>query len=213
MNKHTIVLWGIIAALVVISVLGFIFGRGQPQPTNKIGSPPPMAAADWLRGDLAAKAVLIEYSDFECPACAAYYPLVRQMEEKFGASLAFVYRHFPLPTHRNAELAALAAEAAGRQGQFWTMHDWLFEHQTDWAGKSKAEEIFTRAAGELALDKNLFVAALSAKELKDKVLASYREAQTLKLARTPTFFLNGQELPLPITAAALEKIIAEKLNR
>ncbi|MEK7208685.1 MAG: thioredoxin domain-containing protein [Patescibacteria group bacterium] len=211
MTKHTIVLWGIVGVLIIVSILGFIFGRGQP--ISRVKTPPPVTAADWVKGDPAAKAVLIEYSDFECPACAAYYPLVRQMEEKFGPDLAFVYRHFPLPTHRNAELAALAAEAAGRQRQFWAMHDWLFEHQTDWAGKTKAEEIFAGAAGGLALDENLFVKDLTAKELKDKVAASYRESQAIKLTGTPTFFLNGQELPLPFSAIELEKIIAEKLNQ
>ena len=88
--------------------------------------------SDWVKGNRSAPVVLVEYSDFQCPACAASAPLVKQLTEEFGNKIAFVYRHFPLPQHKNAYPAAQAAEAAGKQGKFWEMADLIFANQTKW---------------------------------------------------------------------------------
>lgn len=89
---------------------------------------------DNVKGSREAKAVLIEYSDFQCPACQVYYPVVKQLTEELGNEILVVYRHFPLTTiHPNALPAAKAAEAAGKQGKFWEMHDMLFDKQSEWS--------------------------------------------------------------------------------
>jgi protein-disulfide isomerase len=81
---------------------------------------------------------LIEYSDFQCPACGFYFPLLKKLEEEFGENIAIVYRHFPLSSvHPNAKFAAYAAEAAGKQGKFWEMHDLIFTNQSEWSDKKK----------------------------------------------------------------------------
>jgi len=71
----------------------------------------------------------VEYSDFQCPACGAYYPMLEEMFAEYKDKISFTYRHFPLPQHRNANAAAYASEAAGAQGKFWEMADMLFKNQ------------------------------------------------------------------------------------
>ena len=85
-----------------------------------------------MRGRADAAVTLVEYGDFQCPYCGEAYPVVRELQERFGDQLRFVFRHMPLPDlHPRAPFAAEAAEAAGAQGRFWEMHDRLFEHQRE----------------------------------------------------------------------------------
>ncbi|MDP4009229.1 MAG: DsbA family protein, partial [bacterium] len=85
---------------------------------------------DQVKGSREARVVLVEYSDFQCPACQFYADWISQLAESFGEDIAIVYRHFPLRSiHQQAELAAVASEAASKQGMFWEYHDLLFERQ------------------------------------------------------------------------------------
>ena len=87
-----------------------------------------------FKGTNAAPNLLVEYSDFQCPACGIYYPIVKQLAEEENERVKVVYRHFPLRSiHPNAELAAKASEAAGKQNKFWEFHDMLFERQSRWS--------------------------------------------------------------------------------
>ncbi|MEX1068649.1 MAG: thioredoxin domain-containing protein, partial [Patescibacteria group bacterium] len=111
----------LIWALIVFGLIGATWGMAQlaSSPGNQTTTfATEISDSDWVKGDKDASVVLIEYSDLQCPACAAYAPLVNQILGEFGDRIAFVYRHFPLPSHKNAEPAALAAEAAGKQGKF-----------------------------------------------------------------------------------------------
>jgi len=216
MMKHRVILWGSVGALIFVSVLGMIFlgGKSDESSNNISGEPRQVTASDWVRGDITAKVTIIEYSDFQCPACGAYYPVIKRLEEKFDSQIAVVYRHFPLTQiHQNAELAATAAEAAGRQGKFWEMHDLLFENQKIWSANSDAKEIFISYAKQLQLNEEQFVSDLGAKDLREKISSSYKEGVSLGITGTPTFFLNGKKLPAPRTYEEFEKIISEKLNQ
>ena len=94
-----------------------------------------------------ASVVITKYSDFQCPACQAYAPVLDILIEEFGDDLRVVYKHLPLPQHDHAQTAALAAEAAGMQGAFWQMHDLLFERQDHWAqGQAPTD---TQTAGDI----------------------------------------------------------------
>ena len=91
---------------------------------------PPVGPRDHVQGPEDARVTLVEYGDFECPHCRAAHPVVRRIQERFGASVRFVFRNFPLTEiHPLAEPAAEAAEFAATQGKFWEMHDSIFEHQ------------------------------------------------------------------------------------
>src|SRR5215471_16784128 len=91
----------------------------------------PVTHLDHILGPETAKVTVVEYGDFECPNCGQAYPAVKILRKYFGERMRFVFRHFPLrEIHPHAELAAEAAEAAGAQGKFWSMHDLLFENQS-----------------------------------------------------------------------------------
>lgn len=215
MTKHNIILWGSVGALIVASVLGLIFFSGKSDKSSNIssGEPKQVTVSDWVRGKITARVVIIEYSDFECFSCGAYYSVIKRLKEKFGSEIGFVYRHFPLKIHQNAELSAMAAESAGRQGKFWEMHDLLFENQKNWSKNPHAKEIFIGYAKQLQLNEGQFVNDLGAKDLREKILSSYNEGTSLGITGTPTFFLNGKKILAPRTYEEFEKIISEKLNQ
>jgi len=212
--KHKIILWGSVIIIIIAAVVGMFFLSNKPSnPADNIaGQPGQISMADWVRGDANAKVTLVEYSDFQCPACAAYYPLVKKLEEKFGSQMSFTYRHFPLSQiHKNAELAAMAAEAAGLQGKFWEMHDMLFENQTAWSNNYNAKKVFIGYAEKLVLNTDQFENDLDRKDLRDKIAANYKEGVSIGINGTPSFFVNGVKITNPKSYEEFEKIISEKL--
>ena len=106
----------------------------MPRTSNSTQAPtltlPVSDRRDHIRGNQSAAVTLVEYGDFECPHCGQAYLVLGELMDQVGDQLRLVFRHFPLAQiHPHAELAAEAAEAAGAQGQFWEMHDMLFENQ------------------------------------------------------------------------------------
>ena len=169
--------------------------------------------SDWIKGKIDAKVVLVEYSDFQCPACFSYATVVNRIVEEFGDKIAFVYRHFPLPYHQQAGLAARAAEAAGKQGKFWEMVDLIFVSQKDWAEKSNARETFVSYAKLLNLDMNQFGTDLDSAAVKKKVENDYLSGAAI-VGGTPTFFLNGERIEKnPQSYEAFRELILQKLNQ
>lgn len=183
--------------LIVLIVAGFAImavklKNGQNnQPSLSVNA---IVASDQIKGNPEAKTVLMEYSDFQCPACGAYSPIVKQIVEESKDKIVFAYRHFPLSQHRNAEAAALAAEAAGKQNKFWEIHDLIFEKQADWSESRNAEELFIKYAAELNLNIGQFKNDLILKEIKDKVKNDLRSGEEAGVNATPTFFLNGKKI-------------------
>ncbi len=155
----------------------------------------PVSATAWTRGKLDSKVTLVEYADFQCPACGAYYPLVAQLYKDYDGKIKFEYRHFPLTSvHQNAEAAAVASEAAGKQGKFWEMGDMLFTNQTEWSTLISPTEKFTEYAGKIGLNTEQFKTDLKSKDLLDKIRASQKEGADEGINSTPSFFLNGARL-------------------
>ncbi|MEK9182351.1 MAG: DsbA family protein [Patescibacteria group bacterium] len=207
---RTVAFWGISALVLGGIVFGMVKIASRNSPNNKepLSLADILTESDWIRGNKNAKVIITEYSDFQCPACAAYYELVKQVHKDFGDNLAIVYRHFPLrQIHANAEAAALSAEAAGRQGKFWEMHDMIFESQENWKDEKNAQEIFSEYAGKLDLDAERFKLDLNLKELKQKVEADYQSGVKAGVNHTPTFFLNGKEIQNPRSYEEFKQII------
>ena len=120
---------------------------------------------------------------------------MKQAHKDFGDNLAIVYRHFPLrQIHKNAEMSALSAEAAGKQNKFWEMHDMIFENQKNWENDKNAKDIFIGYAKELGLNFEQFKNDLGSKELEQKIEADYQSGVKAGVNHTPTFFLNGKEI-------------------
>jgi len=147
----------------------------------------PVAETDHVSGPDDAPVTLVEYGDFECPACGAAYPIVELVRRQMGARLRFVFRHFPLTQmHPHALHAAEAAEAAGAQGKFWQMHAMLFEHQDaledpDLVGYAKA----------LHLDVKRFTTELSSEMHLPRIRKDTQSGIRSGVNGTPTFFING----------------------
>lgn len=159
-------------------------------------------------------AVLVEFSDFQCPACGMYYPLVKQLKSDFGDQLEVVYRHFPLKNiHRNAELAARASEAALIQDKFGEMHNVLFERQKEWSESGQASSLFLAYAVDIGLDGAKFSEDIEKSELYDKVNRNYQEGIRLNLTGTPTFFLNGKKIINPKSYDEFRELIKKSIEQ
>jgi protein-disulfide isomerase len=212
-KKYTSIIIGIVAAVtVVVGLIFFVVAENRSS-----GQAAPLAVSvlqnGWAKGNKDAKVKLVEYSDFQCPACGAYYPLVKRLNEEFGDRIEFTYRHFPLSQiHLNADLAAHAAEAAGRQGKFWEMHDMLFENQQAWSETRNTQELFTDYAASLGLEAEQFARDVDSKEVKEKVKADYTSGIESGVNGTPTFFLNGKRLVNPKDYDAFRNIIIAELG-
>ena len=155
---------------------------------------------------------LLEYSDFQCPACGVYFPIVKQLLEDHPDDVRFVYRHFPLRSiHAKAQLAGQASEAAGLQDKFWEMHDILFERQSVWVNGDH-EELFVSYAQELGLNVEQFKNDLESPDTKNKVDGDYLSAVGAKLNSTPSFFVNGRKITNPRTYEEFKILINEALK-
>ena len=134
---------------------------------------------------------MVEFADFECPACGAVFPLVEELYAKYGKQMQVVFKHFPLDTHANAKLAAQAAYAAQKQGQFWKMHKTLFENQL-----RLTEPDLVKYAGDIGLDVNRFKKDMHSDDAKERVEQEKKQGETLGVAATPTLYVNGREVDL-----------------
>jgi protein-disulfide isomerase len=144
-------------------------------------------ARDHLRGPEQAPVTVVEYGDFECPYCGQAEPAVRELLREYGGDVQYVWRHLPLnDVHPEAQLAAEAAEAAGRQGAFWEMHDRLLDHQD----ALTVRDLIGHAAA-LGLDTERFAADLRKHVGKAHVDEDVDSADLSSVSGTPTFFING----------------------
>ncbi len=142
---------------------------------------------DHVRGPAQAPVTMVEYGDFECPYCGQAEPVVRELLSDFG-DVRYVFRHLPLnDVHPHAQLAAEGAEAAGRQGKFWEMHDLLMEHQ----GALTKRDLIQYAA-DLGLNTERFTDDMRKHTGAARVAADVDSADLSAVSGTPTFFINGK---------------------
>lgn len=208
-----IALWLLVTLIIGGGIFGMVkLASRSLQDTGPTLTIDAINAEDWVKGNRDAKVVLIEYSDFQCPACAFYYPLLKKLLEEFEDKLAIAYRHFPLPQHQNAKPAAYAAEAAGNQGKFWEMHNLIFDGQKDWKDERNPAETFLSYAQTLSLNTDQFKADFASKEIRKKVETAYQDGIGLGLNSTPTFFLNGKKIANPRNYEDFRNIIFQAIN-
>lgn len=195
-RRNRFFLWGGIF-LGIIGVVAILLRFGSSSGSESGVVLGEITSRDRTKGNSESAVVLVEYSDFQCPACAYVYPILKRLSEEFEGRVKFVYRHFPLKQHANAELAARASEAAGQQGKFWEMHDLLFEKQEVWASTSDPKKQFSAYAISLGLDSEAFLKDLGSSEVKNKVSDDAASGIRANVQGTPTFFLNGKKIPSP----------------
>jgi len=169
----------------------------------------PIGPDDHKQGDPNAPVTLVEYGDYECPHCGRAYPIVKRVQEHFGNRLLFVFRNFPLNhTHPHAESAAEAAEYAATQGEFWEMHDLLFENQ-----EQLDSDLYEELAGKLHLDPIALTASLDSGQFTDRVRADFTGGVRSGVNGTPTFFMNGERydgsFDYPALVGAVNALLAD----
>lgn len=208
-SKQRILFWTIIF-LILAALTWVIISIASP---NNEGSTT-LTDKEWVEGNPNATVTLIEYSDFQCPACGAYYSYVKRLSEEFSDKIKIVYRNYPLTEiHPYADLAARAAEAAGAQGQFWQMHNKLFDNQSTWSNSTNPEEIFIGYATDLGLNIEMFKSDLNSKAVKDAIRDDKISGNQALVEGTPTFFLDGQKISNPLSYDKFRQLINDELQK
>jgi protein-disulfide isomerase len=142
---------------------------------------------DHIQGPAEAAVTLLEYGDYECPYCGAAYPIIKEVQERMGERLRFVFRNFPISTsHPHAEQAAEAAESAATQGRFWQMHDLLYENQ-----QRLGDEDLRSYAEQLGLEVEPFDRELTEHVHAPRVHEDFMSGVRSGVNGTPTFYING----------------------
>jgi len=214
--KNKIILWAIITVVIIGSIFGIVKLASKSQTTGSDNLAISISAvndSENIKGDKEALATLIEYSDFQCPACGSYYPIVKKVTEDLGAKVRFAYRHFPLPQHKNAKLAATVAEAAGKQSKFWEMHDLIFQNQSAWSEEKNAAILFAKYAQDLGLDLARFQTDIASDEIKAKIENDYQSGVKAGVNSTPSFFLNGKKMDNPRNYDEFKNAIEQTLGQ
>lgn len=208
-SRTTIIGWIITAVIIVGGIAGLVFLSGSPTGG---GTLPAVTAEDHLLGPATAPAILVTYSDFQCPACLAYEPILKGLKTEFGDKVTIVYRHYPLKSiHQFAEPAARASEAANLQGKFWEMHDLLFDRQRSWSAASNIDEALAGYAKELGLDETKFATDYKSSEVRSRVDRDVVAGLGIGINSTPTFYLNGEKISNPQSQEAFSELISAKI--
>lgn len=211
MNTKRVVFWSIFVIVIALIVWGLAVAMKKSANTPgglNLGTPAAVTDTDHVMGSADAPVTLIEYSDFQCPACEMYYPLVTKLLSDEGSTtVRFVYRHFPLSQHANAVPASMASEAAGLQGKFWEMYDLIFANHTDWTELPDPTSVFVGYATRLGLDITKFKSDLNNPVLRSAIQANTDEGIKIGINQTPTFFVNGKAIVNPQSYEAFKAII------
>ena len=198
MSKEAKVLIGIAIVVVIGGVLLAIFGNPQPvDPGAPVDGQSLVRDTSYMTGKKDAKVTIVEFGDYQCPACAAANPIVKKVLADYAGNqeVNFVFRHFPLDSiHANAHISAEAAEAAGVQGKFWEMHNLLYERQAEWSTLVAPLDTFVRYAGEIGLNVDEFRTAVDQRRFAEIIGTDYSDGEKIGVNSTPTFFVNGEKL-------------------
>lgn len=197
---------GSLLLLVAAVALYFFTGAAASEPSNAS----PAVADDITFGPANAQLTVIEYSDFQCPFCAVYAPIMKTLREEYGDQVLFVFRFFPLANHEYATVTAKAAYAAFLQGKFWEMHDLLFENQDEWSDSDDPLPYLDSYAESLGLDLDRFHADMDAPSTIDFIKGEAQEGEQAGVTHTP-WFVVGDSAVLPRNLQEFEALIEAEL--
>ena len=180
--------------LAIVAIIGgvFFFTRYKSDTKDLVSG----LTSSHTTGAGTAGVELIEYGDFQCPACSSFFPIVEQLRIDYGDKLKFTFRNFPLVTiHPNAVAAHRAAEAASLQGKFFEMYELLYQNQSSWSSLSSPVTLFEGYATTIGLDSAKYKLDFASEVVNDTINADIAEGKSkYKVNSTPTFVLNGQKL-------------------
>ena len=211
-TQKRIIIWTSAILVTAIAALGtYSIATTKPTPLPRKDGllSIPLDQTDHTKGSSTPKVTLVEYSDFQCPACGAYYPMVESIFDQYKDRISFTYRNFLLPQHQNATIAASAAEAAGLQGKFWEMTDALFKNQGSWSlmDNDTAEAAFLTYANKIGLNIVKFKLDISSAAVKNKIDRDQKSGLASAVDHTPTFFINGKKADNPQSADEFKALL------
>jgi protein-disulfide isomerase len=217
MTKEAKILIGIAVLVVIGGVLLAIYANPQKEaPGASVDKDSLVRETSHMTGKKDAKVTIVEFGDFQCPACAAAHPEVKAALENFkdNPNVNFVFRNFPLETiHPNARISSEAAEAAGVQGKYWEMHDKLYTNQKEWSTSQTPLDIFVKYATEISLNVNDFKVSVEQRLHADVIDADLKDGQSAGVNSTPTFFINGSKQNKVLTKDELKTLIDAELAK
>jgi len=160
---------------------------------------PEITEDDWILGPDDAIVTFMEYSEPQCPFCAQLEPILNAVQERYPDDVRLVFRHRPFPEtfHDKSIIASQALEAAGKQGKFQELKNYLFETQSEWApiAKDEFDGWLEDRIGQFELDSNQFFADMYSNEIVQKISDAANSANSLGINGTPTLFINGYKWP------------------
>ncbi len=181
-QKLTVIIVGS-AVIVIVAVKIFLsLSAGQMDPSKMR-----------VKGDLKARVRIVEFIDFQCPACADGALKLKKIYTLHPKDIRIEMKYFPLVTiHRHTMTASTYAECAARQGKFWPMNDLLVERQAQWSPLISAEGMFTQFAREAGVDETTLRRCLASPDVEQTVMQDRDLGRSLGVQSTPTYFINNK---------------------
>ena len=220
MNKNNALITTV-SVIIIFVFLFIVYAASNNTSSSSVTVFPQLAkalATDHVKWGTNQKNVLTEFSDFQCPACGSFHQILKtyeasgSAEAKVASKITFVYKNYPLEKiHKNARVAAYAAEAAGLQDKFFEMADMLFENQKVWAESKDINKTFLEYASILKLDIDKYKKDLTSSEVKKRVDDDLILGNQVELNSTPTFYLNGKKLEFT-TLDQFQKLLADAVK-
>jgi protein-disulfide isomerase len=207
------------ALLAVIAIAGVaVLAIVNQRPSADIDIRPRITttvALDTLpaRGQADAPVTVVEYADFQCPACGVFATtLEAEIVKDYidTGKVRFVFHDFPLPQHANAIAAAEAARSAGDQGAFWPYHDLLYANQSEWENSTDPLALFAGYAEQLKLDHSKFEATYNSHTHRAEIIKLYQDSDTGGVNQTPTFVIDGKAYYANELRAAIDAALKAK---
>ncbi|NCS97701.1 MAG: thioredoxin domain-containing protein [Candidatus Pacebacteria bacterium] len=214
MKNMPLLIGTIVVSLIMIVGVAFMFsGDSTPTADQLVPLDEVILVPEnpHVKGAPEAAITVVEFSDFQCPACSAAQPLVNELLAQYGDSVRFIYRHYPLISiHKNAQAASIFAQAATEQDKFWEVHDMLFQTQPEWSTITNDDDLqakFMTYAEALQLDTALLEEKMKDTSVLEAIQRDVTDGNTAKIAGTPTFYVNGVLTPAPQLLSTVEKLV------
>ena len=198
LNKKFLV-GGLILLVGVGSVIGFRYFKKVMREKNpaQTASTANLMHAKTLGPDTAPIKIL-DFSDFQCPACGTAVPILEKIMEKYPGKIQLTFKHFPLRMHVWAAVAHQSAECSARQGKFWDFYKLMYKNQSVWSILSDPMVTFAMYATEIGLNMDEFSKCMVDTTVAESIAAEKKEGETLEISSTPTFFVNGKMFAGPM---------------
>jgi len=179
------------ALILLIGIIGAIVGFKMYRQ-NMVQIQPADLAVERMKGNLNSSVRIVEFIDFQCPACAVGAVVLSEFIKKHPDLIQVELKYFPLQGHSHGFLSAMYAECSARQGMFWAMHDKLIDRQKQWSVLNDAKPAFNLYAQEIGIEINQLKSCLAEKHASAYIRKNQAEGQALGVRSTPSYFINNK---------------------